>query len=978
MRKVICCVALLLISASVGLFCQSNVNDLPRNAKLLKSKLGGCFVENKGQWANDVLFMARANGMNAWITRSGVVFDYYKVKRSAKDAVENGRPGEFHIALDKGFAMEMKLNNPACKTIGEDALSSKENYLTSAGRFANVARYARLKTADAIRGITTEYCFDKGNLRYNFIVAPGANPDLICLDFRLGSDPSFGKVIESGKKLRFNTPIGDIFHSELMAYQVKDGSRQIVECDFIQRPDGKIGFSLGIYDRNLPLIIDPLVYSTLLGNSSENYANAIANDASGCAYVAGHTYSNNFPTTLGAYDESFNGTGVSLDIFVAKLNAAGSALEYSTYIGGTNDEWGYGIAVDASGCAYVTGSTQSNNFPTTAGAFDVTFNAGDYDVFVSKLSSNGSQLEYSTFLGGSASEEAFGIAVNQNGEAYVAGKTGSANFPVTAGAFDTDFNGVEDAFVARLNASGTALVFSSFLGGLADDCAKSVAIDASGNVFVAGETSSNNFPTTTGAFDQVYNQSTDAFVAKLNPSGSSLVYSTYVGGSLTDAAEALAVDASGNAYLTGYTTSTNFPVTPGALFASRQGTADAFVTKLNATGTSLSYSTYLGGSGGENGTSIAVDGAGCAIVAGGLTSSPNFPTTADAFDQTANPYRDAFLTKFNNTGTGIVYSTFFGGNDYDEAWGISLDQSGNIYMTGWEYSNNFPTTAGAFDQSFNGFCDVFVAKFSFGAQAPQGDALQTLPLDGATNVSIGDTLYWSVPSGAEFTNLQIATDPSMSGIIEQTTLSGTKFQLKNNSYPVVYWRVQAGNTGGTSNWSPVWSLGMKPFKVDLHAGWNAIATCVDPDAPTRAEIAGKMNNVFAAKDANGKISMPAFAIYGAEMNNLNAAIQIFSIADDSLDFRGTLINTDTVQVQLRVGWNLVPFPKAKPATPQAAFASILSNILIIMNQNGELCVPSESVNTLEQGGAQQGMIAPGKAYAIYVSQPCTLSFPAGL
>jgi hypothetical protein len=430
----------------------------------------------------------------------------------------------------------------------------------------------------------------------------------------------------------------------------------------------------------------------------------------GAAYLTGHTTSPNFPTTAGAIDVTFNGSD---DVFVTKLSVAGSALSYSTYVGGRAHDDGYDIAVDASGAAYVTGATQSANFPTRAGSFDQAHNGGTSDAFVAKVSAAGTSLLYSTFLGGSADDYGYAIAVDGAGAAHVAGRTFSTNFATTAGAFDTTFNGGNtDAFAAKLSPSGNALAYSTYLGGTADDYANAVAIDAAGSAYATGITHSAGFPTTAGTFDTTHNGSSDAFVTKLPAAGSSLAYSTFLGGTGGDNGNAVAVDGSGAAYVTGNTTSTAFPATAGAFDATHNGSTDAFVTKLDTAGNALVYSTYLGGSSIDFGNGVAVDSSGAAYVAG-YTFSTAFPTTAGAFDTSFNGGGvDAFATKLSAAGDAAVYSTYLGGDDSDFGLAVAVDASGAAYLTGHTSSTTFPTTPGAADTTHNGGTDAFVTKLS--------------------------------------------------------------------------------------------------------------------------------------------------------------------------------------------------------------------------------------------------------------------------
>ena len=478
-----------------------------------------------------------------------------------------------------------------------------------------------------------------------------------------------------------------------------------------------VGFRVDVYDAAKPLIIDPiLVYSTYLGGSSGDGGEAIAVDAAGHAIVTGSTSSINFPTVGSPppsvrgsgdvfvtkffgdgsaliYSTYFGGsqfetgfdiavdaadniylTGLTFspdfpilnavqptrnggsDAFATKLNSTGSAFVFSTYLGGSgNENLGEGgIAIDAAANVYVTGRTESNNFPTTPGAFQTTSGGGIADAFVTKLNATGSNLVYSTRLGGSNSE--FGgtnVAADADGNAYVIGYTESANFPTTPGAFQTTFGGGSvDAYIVKLNPSGSALVYSTYLGGQNSEIGSGIALDANNQVYITGGTSSTNFPTTPGAFQTTFRGGfLDVFVAKLNSTGSALIYSTYIGGSGNlvngDLARAIAIDSAGNAYVAGETTSADFPTAnPFQLF--RGGGCDAFVLKLNSAGSGLIYSTYLGGSGQERGMGIALDRAGNAHVTG-LTDSLNFHVYNAFQPQHGGSQFDAFVAKIADT-----------------------------------------------------------------------------------------------------------------------------------------------------------------------------------------------------------------------------------------------------------------------------------------------------------------------------------------
>jgi hypothetical protein len=419
-----------------------------------------------------------------------------------------------------------------------------------------------------------------------------------------------------------------------------------------------------------------LVYATYLGGNRDDYGYGIAVDTSGNAYITGATYSLNFPTSAGAYDTSINNGPGYDDAFVSKLNATGTALLYSTYLGGNNSDHSWAITVDNSGNAYVTGLTKSTNFPTTVSAYDQTHNGG-MDCFVTKLNPTGSGLSYSTFLGGSSNDIGYNLALDTTGDAFIVGGTVSTNFPMTAGAFDSTYNsGGADAFIAELNSAGTGLLHSTFLGGTDYEIGFNIAISNLGNIYVTGITYSSDFPTKPGSFDVSFNGGSDIFVSKLNSTVTTLLFSTYLGGTKEEQGWGLALDNQENAYISGYTEGPNFPTTVDAYDRTYNGgTSDIIISKLNADGTALVYSTFIGGSGNdvEIGYGIKLDKYGNAFVAG-PTSSPDFPTTAGAYDATYNGLGDVVAFKLNIIPTigRVIYSDINNNNTVDAGDTLTL------------------------------------------------------------------------------------------------------------------------------------------------------------------------------------------------------------------------------------------------------------------------------------------------------------------
>jgi hypothetical protein len=679
---------------------------LPEEKQKLQAATGGpAFIENKGQWHPDVLYLCRLGGLDAWITKWGVNYTFFKLEEKpsaqAREPFLREKFGHREVELI-GHRVLMKLRGCAAhpQREGREMLEGYYNYLigNDPTRHATyVRRYKEAWVKGVYAGIDMRYYLEGGRLRYDWVVQPGGDPSQIVFELE-GSEKTY---IDREGRLVFMTRFGEVKLAELRVYQ---GDREI-GGRFVERPGGW-GIEVGSYDPTRLLVIDPLVYSTYIGGSGDDVGYGIAVDGSGNAYVTGITLSPDYDVTPGAF-QTRNGGGY--DVFVTKLSAAGTALVYSTYIGGNGYEEGRGIAVDGSGNAYVTGVTGSTNYPVTPGAFQ-TRNGGVADVFVTKLNAAGTALVYSTYIGGSIEDVGYAIAVDGSGNAYVTGVTGSTNYPVTPGAFQTRNGGYRDVFVTKLNAAGTALVYSTYIGGSSDDEGYGIAVDSSGNAYVTGYTYSIDYDVTPGAFQTANGGGEDVFVTKLNATGTALVYSTYIGGLSDDEGYAIVVDGSGNAYVTGWTNSIDYDVTPRAFQTTKEGFyRDVFVTKLNATGTALVYSTYIGGSDHDYGNAIAVDGSGNAYVTG-ETWSTDYDVTPGAFQTTNGGGRDVFVTKLNATGTALVYSTYIGGRGTDYGHGIAVDGSGNAYVTGGTASPDYDVTPGAFQTTFGGGLDVFVTK----------------------------------------------------------------------------------------------------------------------------------------------------------------------------------------------------------------------------------------------------------------------------
>jgi hypothetical protein len=472
----------------------------------------------------------------------------------------------------------------------------------------------------------------------------------------------------------------------------------------VLRGDGTVGIQLGGYDAGRALVIDPvLTYSTYLGGSGNDRGYGIAVDSADNTYVTGTTASTSFPispaSVLTAYPSAF----------VVKLNAAGNALVYVTILGGSGDTTGRAIAVDGSGNAYVAGSTTATNLPT-AGPFQGS-NHGGSDAFVAKLNAAGNGLVYSTYLGGSGDDFAFGLALDGTA-AVIVGQTSSTDFPTAAAVQATNAGG-SDAFVARLDSSGATLTFATYLGGAGADSAQGAAVNAAGTIAVVGTTASANFHLAV-PLQNILGGTQDAFVAQFTAAGA-LTYSTYLGGSDVESGNGIAVDSAGDAYVTGQTFSSDFPTTSflyrsytgvgnGLVGNAYKGIGDAFVTKLNATGSALDYSEYLGGSSTDSGNGIALNADAEAQVVG-TTYSADFPVAN--LPSAGGPF--AFVARFNLDGTALDDGTFLGGSAGNWATAVAVDAAGHTFVTGYTTATDFPTANPA-QPANGGGEDAFVAK----------------------------------------------------------------------------------------------------------------------------------------------------------------------------------------------------------------------------------------------------------------------------
>lgn len=830
-----------------------------------RGRLPLSFERNQGQTNASVRFLSHAgDGDTLFLTPSEAVFRMNAPGQGRREGglSEGNAPKRPEKAVLTVLRMRMVGADPQAGSLAQPPLAGRINYFIgndSRRWHVGVPTYGRVGFHSVYPGVDLVYYGNQQRLEYDFVVAPHADPNRIRLHFAGASSVRVNRagdliVRTQGRELTWQKPT---------VYQEGAAGRHLVPASFRlrKRSDSSpiLSFVLGSYDAGRPLVIDPvLLYSTYLGGngkltnagpSGADRANAVAVDSAGAAYLTGLAGSSDFPTTAGAFQTA---SSDQYSVFVTKLNPTGTALIYSTILGGNRSEMPSSIALDSQGNAYVTGYTQSADFPTTPGAFQTTGQEGVATPFVAKLNTTGMALIYSTYLGTKGTGN--GIVVDGSGNAYVAGYTTDRQFPTTTGAFQpttrksSGDTTSKSAFVTKIDRVGATLVYSTFLEGSArDSIARGIALDGSGNAYVAGDTGATDFPTTPGAFQTVDRAATpttayNGFVTKLNTTGSAPVYSTYLGGSGipgqgADTISALAVDSSGNAYVGGGSVSSDFPLTSGAFESTVSTIAspvqNGFVTKLNAAGTALVYSTFLGGNEGCFVSGIAVDGAGNACVTG-TTTSKDLPTTPGAFQHTKTSgvfNVDGFVAKLNATGDHRIYASLLNGTSTAYCAGIALDSSGNLYVVGSTFSNDFPVTPGAFQTTNHAVAADSSKTNAFATKLPSVPIFPDLNNDGHT-----DLLFQNV-----------ATNAIASWFINGSTwLGGAYF---SSTPPGEYTLVGVGDFSGTGGVALVLQSRVTGQVVFWYAGDTNYATVFGGDFVNTLPEAGW--KVVGVGDFNG-------------------------------------------------------------------------------------------------------------------------------
>ncbi len=624
------------------------------------------------------------------------------------------------------------------------------------------------------------------------------------------------RVLEGGAAVEISTSAGSLREDQLKVWQDGPEGRKDVQARYVQSEASEYRIELSGVDPALPITVDPVIsWSTLMGGSvspiGEDYGTAVAvSPLDGSTFVAGYTYAVDFPGATG----SLQGTN---DAFLVKIDPAGTSREWAVYLGGSSYDYAYGVTADASGNVYVTGVTGSVNFPTTPGVHDTTWSS--YDTFVMKFSPGG-VLNWSTLLGGSSSDYGQAIAIDGAGNVIVGGYTYSNNFPIVGG-FDPSIGSTPDAYIAKLNPTGTTLLWSSFLGGNGSDQITGLALNAAGNIYVTGFTSSTDFPTNNGYYS--FKGGTDGFLTKINVAGSSIDWSTYLGGANNDYSQGITLAndvADPDPVIVGYTTSTDFPTTPGALDTT-YNLYEVFVTRFKADGSALVYSTFLGGTGYDYGTAIAAGAAGSVYVTG-YTGSSNFPVSATPHRSTLLGGYDGFVTRLNAAGNAVMFSTFLGGTNYEYPRAIAVRSGSSVVIAGQTSSSAVSSPApglAPFDAVLGGTTDAFAAQLNLnlstlnwanfigGANSIGDDYGQGVAADGLGNVYVtGYTNASDYPSAIGVLDWQI-------GGTQDAFLSKLNTPV-NSDVPTLVWSTYLGGSG--TDWG--YSVAVDPSNRAYVAG----------------------------------------------------------------------------------------------------------------------------------------------------------------
>ncbi len=673
------------------------IAGFPNTKNPYSEKLSGTkapWVKNSGQWNKDILYVAHTFSGNVIINKSGEMLYALPVDSTSGYVLKERFAGNTEKATRKTPFGEGKTPSVFNYFIGNDKSSWK----------TGVPSYEVLNLGEVWPGINLKLNAYHDNVEKLFYVQPGKDPQSI----QMAIDGANRLQVSQNGQLIIFTPVGNLAYSAPVAYQWINGRKRFAKAEYQIDTGGENTYSFRVedYDPNYELIIDPLLASTFMGDGGNDWGNAIAVDENGNVFITGYSWSDNFPTTEGSFDDSFNGVK---EAYVAKFDNDLSTLLASTFLGGSSWDNGLSVIVESTGNVIISGATGSSNFPISGTSYDNTYNGGSNDVFVCKLDNDLSTLIVSTFIGGDDDDYGYDLALDGTGNVFVTGRTESTNYPANGG-FDNTFNGgFEDVFVSKLNNGLSSLLASTYIGGSTDEGADAITTDNAGNVFISGFTYSADFPFAGMPYDSTHNGSGDIFIAKFNNNLSALSSATFIGGSNFEESHAITLDSAQNVFISGYTGSMEFPSTPGVYDETFNGNHDAIITKLDNDLSTIIASTFIGGADDDDCYGLVIEGAENVFITG-ISFSTDYPVTENAFDQTHNGDRDIFVSRFSFDLTALLESTYIGGGDNDWALDLAIDDAGSVFVGGGTYSYDFPIEGSPYDDSFNGGEDVVIAK----------------------------------------------------------------------------------------------------------------------------------------------------------------------------------------------------------------------------------------------------------------------------
>lgn len=781
------------------------------------------FEPNLGQADPNYRFLAHGKGHSIYLSSAEAVFEL----RGSRWIGTQSRT--IHAELEGALG--------SVEPDAQEPLSGRVNYLIGNDPHhwhTNIPIFGRVAFHGIYPGVDVVYHGTGGFLENDFIVQPGGDPAAIRIRFtgadevRLESDGSL--ALTAGRRtLRWKQPF--------LYQRGEQGQLNHIEGRFQTPKDGVVGFEVGVYDLHRPLVIDPLLtYATYLGGPNAEAAAHVAADSSGNAYMIGGTDAENFPSTPGVYVSRT--LGVLGHVLVAKLTPDGKSLIYETHIGGSGGDTGLGIALDASGNAYLTGMTASADFPVTSNSNLTTKNLTDpLNCFVTKLSPAGDKLVYSTLIGGSKADGCSSVGIDSAGNAYAVGATGSSDFPVLNAiqmSSPSAATGAASAFISKLSPDGSKLLYSTYFGGAGNNAATSVAVDSTGNAYFTGFTTSISFPVTQGAFQTTYgggggqnsvlstlfptgnffgyavtDSLGDGFVVKMSPAGQKM-YATYLGGERDDIGFSIAIDSKGDAYVGGATLSSKFPIQSafqssyhGAGGNSQASAGDGFIAEIDPTGSQLLFSSYIGGSADDRVMGVALDSSGNIYLAG-QSLSKDFPTAGQAVQSTYGgdtngffPTGDAFLAEVDTTHK-LALSTYLGGSGGDWAGGVAVDGTGGVIIAGGTSSTDFPVSnTGAYQSKYGGsdtqlagvaVGDAFIARFGGSTTTVSISSISNAASYAGGGVAPGEAVLIQGASigPAALQTAQLTPSGNISTLVGQT-----QFTFNGVAAPIVFVSAQA-------------------------------------------------------------------------------------------------------------------------------------------------------------------------------------------